>query len=213
MKPRVLLADDHTLVLAGFVKLLEDSCEVVGLVEDGRALLDAAQHLQPDIAIVDISMPLLNGIEACSRVRAVSPQTKLIVVTMHAAMPYVQAAFKSGAAGYVLKRSATDELLHAIRTVRSGNYYVTPLMTKDVVDVLVNGRSDSNASLDDLSTRQREILQLVAEGYTVKEIAGQLGLSPRTVEFHKGRAMQQLQVHSTAELVKYAIAHALIVPT
>lgn len=165
MKPRVLLADDHTLVLAGFVKLLEDSCEVVGLVEDGRALLDAAQHLQPDIAIVDISMPLLNGIEACSRVRAVSPQTKLIVVTMHAAMPYVQAAFKAGAAGYVLKRSATDELLQAIRTVRSGNYYVTPLMTKEVVNVLVKGPSDSNASLDDLSTRQREILQLVAEGY------------------------------------------------
>lgn len=213
MKPRVLLADDHTLVLAGFVKLLEDSCEVVGLVEDGRALLDAAQHLQPDIAIVDISMPLLNGIEACSRVRAVSPQTKLIVVTMHAAMPYVQAAFKAGAAGYVLKRSATDELLQAIRTVRSGNYYVTPLMTKEVVNVLVKGPSDSNASLDDLSTRQREILQLVAEGYTVKEIAGQLGLSPRTVEFHKGRTMQQLQVRSTAELVKYAIAHALIVPT
>lgn len=190
MKPRVLLADDHTLVLAGFVKLLEDSCEVVGLVEDGRALLDAAQHLQPDIAIVDISMPLLNGIEACSRVRAASPQTKLIIVTMHAAMPYVQAAFKAGAAGYVLKRSATDELLQAIRTVRSGNYYVTPLMTKEVVNVLVKGPSDSNASLDDLSTRQREILQLVAEGYTVKEIAGQLGLSPRTVEFHKeiGRA-------------------------
>lgn len=213
MKPRVLLADDHTLVLAGFVKLLEDSCEVVGLVEDGRALLDAVQQLQPDIAIVDISMPLLNGIEACSRVRAVSPQTKLIVVTMHAAMPYVQAAFKAGAAGYVLKRSATDELLQAIRTVRSGNYYVTPLMTKEVVNVLVKGPSDSNASLDDLSTRQREILQLVAEGYTVKEIAGQLGLSPRTVEFHKGRTMQQLQVRSTAELVKYAIAHALIVPT
>ncbi|CAI4032048.1 DNA-binding response regulator [Nitrospira tepida] len=213
MKPRVLLADDHTLVLAGFVKLLEDSCEVVGLVEDGRALLDAAQHLQPDIAIVDISMPLLNGIEACSRVRAASPQTKLIIVTMHAAMPYVQAAFKAGAAGYVLKRSATDELLQAIRTVRSGNYYVTPLMTKEVVNVLVKGPSDSNASLDDLSTRQREILQLVAEGYTVKEIAGQLGLSPRTVEFHKGRTMQQLQVRSTAELVKYAIAHALIVPT
>lgn len=213
MKPRVLLADDHTLVLAGFVKLLEDSCEVVGLVEDGRALLDAVQQLQPDIAIVDISMPLLNGIEACSRVRAASPQTKLIIVTMHAAMPYVQAAFKAGAAGYVLKRSATDELLQAIRTVRSGNYYVTPLMTKEVVNVLVKGPSDSNASLDDLSTRQREILQLVAEGYTVKEIAGQLGLSPRTVEFHKGRTMQQLQVRSTAELVKYAIAHALIVPT
>ena len=119
----------------------------------------------------------------------------------------------AGAAGYVLKRSATDELLQAIRTVRSGNYYVTPLMTKEVVNVLVKGPSDSNASLDDLSTRQREILQLVAEGYTVKEIAGQLGLSPRTVEFHKGRTMQQLQVRSTAELVKYAIAHALIVPT
>ena len=212
MKPRVLLADDHTLVLGGFVRLLEEHCQIVGLLADGRSLVDAAERLQPDIVILDISMPLLNGIEACARIRRVSPETKVIVVTMHTAMAYAQAALKSGASGYVLKRSATDELLLAVQTVQLGEYYVTPLLTKDVVEVLVKDTSEMKAGLDDLSARQREILQLVAEGHTVKEIASQLSLSPRTVEFHKGRAMQQLNIHTTAELVKYAIASGLILP-
>jgi DNA-binding NarL/FixJ family response regulator len=129
---------------------------------------------------------------------------------MHDATAYVQAAFKAGASGYLLKRSATDELEQAIRTVLAGNYYVTPLLTKGVVDIMV-GSSSTRTSLDDLSSRQREVLQLVAEGHTVKEIATQLGISVRTVEFHKGRIMEQLDIHSTAELVKYALTHGLIV--
>jgi DNA-binding NarL/FixJ family response regulator len=209
-KPRVLLADDHTLMLGGLTKLLEPWCEIVGSVTDGRALVEAAASSRPDLAIVDISMPLLNGIEAAQRVKEVSPETKLIIVSMHDATAYVQAAFKAGASGYLLKRSATDELEQAIRTVLAGNYYVTPLLTKGVVDIMV-GSSTTRTSLDDLSSRQREVLQLVAEGHTVKEIATQLGISVRTVEFHKGRIMEQLDIHSTAELVKYALTHGLIV--
>jgi DNA-binding NarL/FixJ family response regulator len=209
-KPRVLLADDHTLMLGGLIKLLEPWCEVVGSVTDGRALVEAAAHSRPDLAVVDISMPLLNGIEAAQRVKEVSPETKLIFVSMHDATAYVQAAFKAGASGYLLKRSATDELEQAIRTVLAGNYYVTPLLTKGVVDIMV-GSSTTRTSLDDLSSRQREVPQLVAEGHTVKEIATQLGISVRTVEFHKGRIMEQLDIHSTAELVKYALTHGLIV--
>jgi DNA-binding NarL/FixJ family response regulator len=209
-KPRVLLADDHTLMLGGLTKLLEPWCEIVGSVTDGRALVETAAQTHPDLAIVDISMPLLNGIEAAQRVREVSPETKLIFVSMHDATAYVQAAFKAGASGYLLKRSATDELEQAIRTVLAGNYYVTPLLTKGVVDIMV-GSSSTRTSLDDLSSRQREVLQLVAEGHTVKEIATQLGISVRTVEFHKGRIMEQLDIHSTAELVKYALTHGLIV--
>ncbi|HSE59593.1 MAG TPA: response regulator transcription factor [Nitrospiraceae bacterium] len=209
-KPRVLLADDHTLMLGGLTKLLEPWCEIVGSVTDGRALVEAAAHSHPDLAVVDISMPLLNGIEAAQRVKEVSPETKVIFVSMHDATAYVQAAFKAGASGYLLKRSATDELEQAIRTVLAGNYYVTPLLTKGVVDIMV-GSSTTRTSLDDLSSRQREVLQLVAEGHTVKEIAAQLGISVRTVEFHKGRVMEQLDIHSTAELVKYALTHGLIV--
>ena len=209
-KPRVLLADDHTLMLGGLTKLLEPWCEIVGSVTDGRALVEAAAASRPDLAIVDISMPLLNGIEAAQRVKEVSPETKLIFVSMHDATAYVQAAFKAGASGYLLKRSATDELEQAIRTVLAGNYYVTPLLTKGVVDIMV-GSSTTRTSLDDLSSRQREVLQLVAEGHTVKEIATQLGISVRTVEFHKGRIMEQLDIHSTAELVKYALTNGLIV--
>lgn len=209
-KPRVLLADDHTLMLGGLTKLLEPWCEIVGSVTDGRALVEAAAASCPDLAIVDISMPLLNGIEAAQRVKEVSPETKLIFVSMHDATAYVQAAFKAGASGYLLKRSATDELEQAIRTVLAGNYYVTPLLTKGVVDIMV-GSSTTRTSLDDLSSRQREVLQLVAEGHTVKEIATQLGISVRTVEFHKGRIMEQLDIHSTAELVKYALTNGLIV--
>ena len=145
-KPRVLLADDHTLMLGGLTKLLEPWCEIVGSVTDGRALVEAAASSRPDLAIVDISMPLLNGIEAAQRVKEVSPETKLIIVSMHDATAYVQAAFKAGASGYLLKRSATDELEQAIRTVLAGNYYVTPLLTKGVVDIMVGSSTTRSRS-------------------------------------------------------------------
>jgi DNA-binding NarL/FixJ family response regulator len=209
-KPRVLLADDHTLVLDGFRKLLEDHCEIVGAVDNGRALLEAAERYQPDFITLDISMPQLNGIDAARRLRKISPHTKLIFVTMHADQAYISEAFKSGASGYLLKRSAGSELVQAIQAVMNGNYYVTSLIAKDLVNsALVGGRTPL-VQRNTLTVRQREVLQLVAEGRTIKEIATVLSISPKTVEFHKSQLMEQLDLHTTAELTRYALTHGLI---
>jgi len=209
-KPRVLLADDHTLVLEGFRKLLEEHCDLVGTAEDGRALIEAAERLQPDLVLLDISMPRLNGIDAARKLKKTYPGMKFIFVTMHADSSYVNEAFKAGASGYLLKRSAAQELVQAIQAVSSGNYYVTPLVTKDVISTfLAPGRPQIPAT-DDLTARQREILQLVAEGFSAKEIAAQLKISHRTIEFHKAKIMELLNLHTTADLVKYAVAHGLV---
>jgi DNA-binding NarL/FixJ family response regulator len=208
-KPRVLLADDHSLVLEGFKKLLEEHCELVGTAVDGRALLEAAAGLQPEVVILDISMPLLNGIDAARKLKKQHPHIKIIFVTMHSEKAYLREAFKAGASGYLLKASASDELAQAIQTVLSDRYYVTTLITKDVIESLLTSNGPHEASEDDLTVRQREILQLVAEGHSAKEIAQILNVSPRTVEFHKAQIMEQLDLHSTAELIKYAITHGL----
>jgi len=208
-KPRVLLADDHALVLEGFKKLLEEHCQVVGTVEDGRSLLDAAKRLRPDIVVMDISMPQLNGLDAARRLRKIVPQTRLIFVTVHADPDYVNQAFKAGASAYLLKRSAGSELSQAIDAVKKGNYYVTSLIAKDLVQSAISETEPDSGSQDRLPARQREILQLVAEGLTLKEIASTLGLSPKTVEYHKAKLMEQLGLHTTAELTKYALAHGL----
>ncbi len=208
-KPRVLLADDHALVLEGFKKLLEEHCQVVGSVEDGRALLDAAKRLQPDIVVLDISMPKLNGLDAARRLRKMVPQPRLIFVTVHADQDYVTQAFKVGASAYLLKRSAGSELLQAIDAVKNDNYYITSLIAKDLVQAAIADTASGVGSQDRLPIRQREILQLVAEGLTLKEIASTLGLSPKTVEYHKAKLMEQLGLHTTAELTKYALAHGL----
>lgn len=208
--PRVLLADDHTLVLEGFRKLLEEHCDLVGTAEDGRALLEAAERLQPDLVLLDISMPRLNGIDAARMLKKHHPEMKFIFVTMHADPSYVNEAFKAGASGYLLKRSAAQELVQAMQAVTKGDYYVTPLITKDVIgSFLAMGRPRIPAA-DDLTARQREILQLVAEGFSAKEIATQLKLSHRTIEFHKAKIMELLNLHTTADLVKYAVAHGLV---
>jgi DNA-binding NarL/FixJ family response regulator len=209
-KPRALLADDHTFVIEGFKKLLEEHCVLVGAVEDGRALLKAAVDLQPDLVILDISMPRLNGIEAAKQLKKQLPGVKLIFVTMHADTAYVNEAFKAGASGYLLKRSAATELVQAVQSVTKDNFYVTPLITKEVVTSFLKPGESRLAAIDDLTARQREILQLVAEGFSAKEIAGQLKVSHRTVEFHKARIMEQLNLHTTADLVKYAMAHDLV---
>lgn len=209
-KPRVLLADDHTLVLEGFKKLLEDHCEVIGAVEDGRALLEAAERLQPDVIALDISMPHLNGIDAAHHLRKLVPQAKLVFLTMHADPAYVSQAFKAGASGYLLKRSAGSELLQAIEAVLKGNYYVTSLIAKDLVHAALGGPHPPIIRNDQLTARQREILQLVSEGKAVKEIAATLSISPKTVEYHKSKLMEQLDLHTTAELTKYALTHGLI---
>jgi DNA-binding NarL/FixJ family response regulator len=204
------MADDHTLVLDGFRKLLEDRCEIVGVAEDGRTLLRMAQELEPDIVTLDISMPQLNGVDAARKLKKILPLTKLIFVTMHADPAYVNEAFKAGASGYLLKRSAGSELLQAIQSVMDGQCYVTPLVAKGLVKSVITGDRLAVSEDEPLTARQREVLQLVAEGMTVKEIASTLNISPKTVEFHKSHIMTQLDLHTTAELTKYALVHGLL---
>ncbi|NGZ09994.1 MAG: response regulator transcription factor [Nitrospira sp. LK70] len=209
-KPRVLLADDHLLVLEGFRRILEGQYELVGAVEDGRALLDAAEKLQPDIVILDVSMPLLNGIDAAAQLKKICPSTKIIIVTMHADREYIRSAFEAGASAYVLKRSAVDELDQAIRAAVAGHSYITPLITKDMLDVFLSTASDTPGETQRLTTRQREVLQLLAEGRTAKEIANILNISSRTVEFHKSQILTQLNLQTTADLIKYALTHGIM---
>ena len=210
-KPRVLMADDHSMILAGLRKLVEGECEVVGTVEDGRALVEAAQKLRPDLILLDISMPLLNGLEATRQLTKLVPESKVIILTMHASPTYATEAFQAGASGYLLKRSAASELSQAIQSVLQGRQYLTPLITKDVLDSVFKpstGERGTPASTA-LTPRQREVLQLVAEGRGTKEIATILSVSVKTVEFHKFRIMQQLDIHTTADLTKYAITHGI----
>jgi len=211
-RPRILLADDHTLVLEGLCRLLEEDYEVVGMVEDGRALIDAAQRLEPDVVVLDISMPLLNGLEAARQLRKLVPRSKLIFLTMHADPTYATEAFQVGACGFLLKRSAASELTQAIQAALKGQFYVTPVIAKDLLSPLVQTSPSSPPKGGTLTPRQREVLQLVAEGKSTKEIATILNISVKTVEFHKSHIMQQLDLHTTAELTKYAIAHGLASP-
>ena len=206
-KPRVLLADDHVLVLEGFRRILQERYELVGTVGDGYALLAAAKTVQPDVVILDISMPLLNGIETAAQLKKICPATKIIIVTMHAGADYVRSAFEAGASAYVLKGSAVDELEQAIRAVLGGLSYITPLITKEMVDVYLSTPSEKPRGL---TPRQREVLQFLAEGRTAKEIANLLHITSRTVEFHKGQILDQLKLKTTADLIKYALTHGIV---
>jgi len=209
-RARLLLADDHTLVVEGFRRLLEPEFELAGAVEDGRALVAAAQKLKPDVVLLDISMPLLNGIDAARQLKKIMPEIKLIFLTMHADPAYVTEAFRVGASGYLLKRSAASELVNAIREVLRGRCYVTPLVTKDMLGSMLGPSPEGGTFSTDLTPRQREVLQLVAEGHSTKEIATVLNISVKTVEFHKSRLMQRLGIRSTAELTKFAIQHGIV---
>ena len=210
-KPRVLMADDHGILLAGIRKLIEEHCEVVGTVMDGRALLDEAGRLKPELIILDISMPLLNGLDAARQLAKLLPETKLLVLTMHASSRYATEAFKAGAHGFLLKQCVGSELLQAINVVLSGQYYLTPSMTKPMIDHVVQSSKDmlTKGSVETLTSRQREVLQLIGEGKTTKEIATLLNVSVKTVEFHKTSIMAALDLHTTSELVRYAIAQGL----
>jgi len=208
-RPRVLLADDHTLVVDGLRRILEPECEVVGAVEDGRSLLVAAEQLKPDIILLDISMPLLNGVDAARKLRDTAPSAKVIFVTMHADATYVTRAFGAGASGYVLKRCASMELLKAVHEVLKGHTYVTPLIRKDILGELPGWPFGSGEASGELTDRQREVVQLVAEGHHIKEIAVILKISSKTVAFHKANAMRRLGIRSTAELTKYALDHGI----
>jgi DNA-binding NarL/FixJ family response regulator len=213
-RPRVLLADDHTLVLEGFRRLLESDFELVGSVEDGKALLAAAEELRPDIIVLDISMPMLNGIEAARHLKKTLPDTKLVILTMHADQTYAVEAFRAGASGYLLKRSAASELVFALKEVLKGRVYVTPLIAKDMMSSFLDQdgklRGQPAKSAAELSPRQREVLQLVAEGRSNKEIATIMSTSLKTVEFHKSRIMEKLDLHTTADLTKYAVLHGIV---
>ncbi|HEY6390566.1 MAG TPA: response regulator transcription factor [Bryobacteraceae bacterium] len=204
-RARILLADDHSLVAAGIAKLLEAEFDLIGAVADGRELVAAAKSDPPDVILLDISMPILNGLEAARQIRAALPKVKLIFVTVHSDNAYVMEAFRAGGSGYVLKRSAASELPAAIHEVLTGNLYVTPLIGKSAVE----GSRGHESQKPLLSGRQREVLQLVAEGYSAKEIASLLGISSKTVEFHKGLIMKKLDLHSTAELTQYALEHGI----
>jgi DNA-binding NarL/FixJ family response regulator len=206
-KPTVILADDHTLVLEGFRRLLDTHCELLATIGDGQALLQAVAQHRPDIVILDISMPVMNGIEAARTLKAKFPSMKLVFVTMHADPAYLRAAFQAGASGYILKQSLSDELTQALHTVLRGQTYVTPLIAKDVVDGLLH--SDTRP-LVELTARQQEVLQLIVDGLSAKDIAAKLSISHRTVEFHKAQLMQQLDLHSTVELIKFALTNGLV---
>ena len=205
---RVLLADDHTLLLGALAKLLSEDCDVVGQVSDGRALVAAAEELKPDVVVLDISMPLLNGIEAARQIKQKLKYVKLVFLTMNEDADLAAEAFRAGASAYLLKRSATSELPLAIREVMQGRSYVTPLVTEGLVESLL--QPEARKPAHELTPRQREVLQLLAEGRSMKEVASVLNLTPRTVAFHKYRMMDELKVKSTAELVQYAVKHHIV---
>jgi DNA-binding NarL/FixJ family response regulator len=214
MKPRILVADDHTLVAEGVEKLLEHEFQLCGRVADGRALVHAVEKERPDIALVDIALPLLNGLDACRQIKKIAPEVKVLILTMHGEQYFVTEAFRAGVSGYILKQSVAEELVFAIKEVLKGRIYVSPSVAENLVEQALNPAEATSTGLsappDKLSTRQREVLQLIAEGQSTKEIASTLNVSIKTIEFHKTRIMKQLHVHSTAELTKHAISLGLI---
>jgi DNA-binding NarL/FixJ family response regulator len=207
-KPRVLLADDHALLLGAFEALLSSECEIVGTAPDGRQLVSEAARLRPDVIVLDVTMPHLNGLEAARQIKHSLKTVKLVFVTMNEDADLAAEAFRAGASAYLLKRSAASELLTAIREVMQGRSYVTPLMTDGLVETLLNPEKAGPST--DLTPRQREILQLLAEGRSMKEAGAVLNLTRRTIAFHKYRMMQQLRVKTTAELIQYAVKNHIV---
>ena len=209
-KTTVLLADDHRIVLEGLKGLLADEFEVVGTVEDGRALLEQVKQLHPDVIVVDVAMPLLNGIDAVKQIKKSGLDTKVVFLTMHHDAMYAKEAFEAGALGFVLKHSAPSELTRAIQEALKGNTYISPDIAQEVMQLYkeeVDTRSSASGSL---TLRQREVMQLLAEGKSAKEIAHILHISARTVEFHKYNMMEQLGIKTSAELVRFAIKHGIV---
>lgn len=201
-RPTVVVADDHPILLAGLVKLLEPEYDVVGTATDGIAAIDTTDHLRPDLLVIDVSMPRLNGLDAIRRVRAANPAIRIVVLTIHTGPSYVAAALEAGANGYVVKQSVAEDLMEALATALAGGTYRSP----SIVRAADSGVSGTMA----LTPRQRQVLQLLADGKSAKAIARTLNLSVKTVDFHKASIMKQCQLHTTASLVRFAIADGLV---
>jgi DNA-binding NarL/FixJ family response regulator len=209
-KPTVLLADDHVVFVEGLRKILEPEFEVLGVVQDGRMMVTEVLRLKPDVILADISMPLLNGIDAARQIRKAEPRAKIIFLTMHSDPIYAAEALEAGASGYLVKQSAAGEVLNAVRLVLKAKVYVTPLVSKGRLKSLRDSSRRGKPKVFSLTPRQREVLQLVAQGRSAKEIAAILNVSYRTVEFHKHRIMEALGVHTTVELARFAIEHRVL---
>jgi DNA-binding NarL/FixJ family response regulator len=202
---RVLLADDHVLLIGAFEKLLSGECNIVGQASDGRSLVEAAERLKPDVIVLDISMPLLNGLEAARQIKRKLRNVKLVFLTMNEDALIAAEAFRAGASAYLFKRSEVSELPAAIRAVMQGRSYITPLVVDDLVHTLMQAEEPQQ-----LTPRQREVLQLLAEGRSMKQVGSLLNVTPRTIAFHKYQMMKQLKVKTTAELIQYAVRHHIV---
>jgi len=202
---RVLLADDHRIVAEGLKRLLEPEFDLVGVVEDGRALLAAAKELQPDVIVSDISMPELNGVEALEELKKANPGVRVVFLTMHHNVAYARQAMDAGALGYVIKHSAAEELILAVRAAAAGKTYVTPAIAGELLQVMRAGDGPNVDPVRKLTLRQREILRLLVDGHSAKAIAARLDISPRTVEFHKYAMMETLGAANSAELIRLAL--------
>lgn len=206
---RVLLADDHRIVAEGLKGLLEPEFKLVGVVEDGFALLKVAAEEKPDVIVTDISMPGLNGIEALEELRKEDPDVHVVCLTMHRNVAYARRALDAGALGYVLKHSAPEELAMAVRAAAAGRVFITPAIAGEVLQTLQSGKDAATDPFNNLTLRQREVLRLLVDGLSAKQIANVLKISPRTVEFHKYSMMETLGVSTNAELIRFALRNRI----
>jgi DNA-binding NarL/FixJ family response regulator len=209
-RPRVLLADDHLMVAEALKSLLAPEFDLVGVVEDGLALVEAAGTLQPDVIVADVTMPHLNGIDALVQLRQRGDRVPVVFLTMHRDATFARRALDAGASGFVLKHSAPAELVTAIRAALEGRTYLTPQLAGEVLEAMKQGPEQDGGPTGALTPRQREVLQLLAEGRSTKQIAQSLAISARTVEFHKYQMMETLGLHTNAELIHFAIKHGLV---
>jgi len=209
-RPRVLLADDHRIVAEGLKSILTVEFDLVGVVEDGRELIQAVRTLRPDVIVSDISMPNINGIEAMEELRKHDPGVRVIFLTMHRDVAYARRAMEAGARGFVLKHSAPEELLMAVRAALEGRVFITPILAEELLEAMRRGPQQSTDLAVSLTLRQREILRLLSEGLSAKQIAGKLNISQRTVEFHKYRMMESLGAKTNADLIHFAIKHGIV---
>jgi DNA-binding NarL/FixJ family response regulator len=210
MKPRLLLADDHPIVLSGLQSMLETTFDLVGTASDGRSLVDQAIRLKPDVILADITMPVLNGIDALVELRRAEVDAKVVFLTMHADATYAGSALQAGASGFVLKHEAAHEVVEALQAALRGRRFLSREIAEALEAVTSRQTHDTASLLGRLSPRQREVLKLLARGKSAKEVAALLGISPRTAEFHKYRIMDILNVNTSAELVAYALRHELL---